>query len=359
MHNIDDVKPKRKRLFRILYILATILAIVLIGTLDTNFKKMFEALTQLNLLWITAGFGCLIMFWLSDAVLMDHITAYTYKKVSFWRSFKVGLIGLYYGALTPFATGGQPMQVIYMRKDKVPVGIATCIVTLKFMVYEISLCAFYLIAMLLRGGYFYSNYNEVFWFTTLGFAINLFAVVFIGIVIINKNIAKKICTALVHFFHRIKVVKDLDKTLGKIDETIEEFTNTAQYILQNKGKVVVSFFISIINLAFLFAIPYFIYVAFGHSEKSLMDIMTLQSFLYLAVSFFPLPGAAGASEGGFYLFFSAIFTNVPVLLPMLIWRFISYYCVLITGSIYVVLIELHAMHKESQMPKQAQLEKLE
>ena len=356
MHNIDDVKPKRKKLFRIVYILVTILASVLIGALDTNFKKMFEALGQINLLWIAAGFGCLLMFWLSDAVLLDQITAYTYKKVPFWRSFKVGLIGLYYGALTPFATGGQPMQVIYMRKDKMPVGIATCIVTLKFMVYELSLCAFYLIAMLLRGGYFYQNYNEVFWFTTLGFAVNLFAVIFIGIVIINEKIAHKICSGVVRFLHRIKVVKDLDKTLHSLDETIEEFTQTSQYIAQNKGKVVVSFFISIINLSFLFAIPYFIYAAFGHVEKSLMDIMTLQSFLYLAVSFFPLPGAAGASEGGFYLFFSSLFTNVPVLLPMLIWRFISYYCVLITGSIYVVFIELHAMHKESRKERRKKLQ---
>jgi len=77
-------------------------------------------------------------------------------------------------------------------------------------------------------------------------------------------------------------------------------------------------------------------MAFGHSEKTIIDLITMQSFLYLAVSFFPLPGAAGASEGGFYLFFSSFFTNAPVFIAMLIWRFVSYYCILIVGSLVVV-----------------------
>jgi uncharacterized membrane protein YbhN (UPF0104 family) len=71
----------------------------------------------------------------------------------------------------------------------------------------------------------------------------------------------------------------------------------------------------------------------------------MQSFLSLAVSFFPLPGASGASEGGFYLFFSAYFTKVPVFIPMLIWRFISYYSILIVGALQVVVEEMLKMRR--------------
>jgi hypothetical protein len=77
----------------------------------------------------------------------------------------------------------------------------------------------------------------------------------------------------------------------------------------------------------------------------------MQSFLSLAVSFFPLPGASGASEGGFYIFFSDYFTKVPVYIAMIIWRFISYYSILIVGSIVVVFEEVFKLRKKIPDPK--------
>ncbi len=56
-----------------------------------------------------------------------------------------------------------------------------------------------------------------------------------------------------------------------------------------------------------FSITFFIYKAFGLSGYNLFEIVALQSFLYLTVSFVPLPGASVASEGGFYLFFAQVF----------------------------------------------------
>ncbi len=118
-----------------------------------------------------------------------------YKREPFLRSLKVGIIGLYYGAITPFATGGQPIQVVYMRRNNIPVGTATCIVRIKFVVYELSLCAMFVAAMAVRGSYYYANYNEVFWLATLGFVFNLIAVFAIILTIINKNSCSELGSA--------------------------------------------------------------------------------------------------------------------------------------------------------------------
>ena len=39
------------------------------------------------------------------------------------------------------------MQVMYMKRDGVPVGRGTCIVCIKFFLYELALCVFYVVAM--------------------------------------------------------------------------------------------------------------------------------------------------------------------------------------------------------------------
>ena len=337
---------KRKSILRFVYIGATILAIVLIGVFTVDVDEMQAAFSVLNLRWMFACVGCLLLYWLSDAVLLNDITSYMYKRESFWHSLKLGIVGLYYGALTPFATGGQPMQVVYMRRDRMPVGTATCIVGVKFVVYELSLCTLFIVAMAIYGPQFYEQYSGMFWFAMLGFAMNASAVFFIIMTLINKTLVSRVGNAIIRFLSKIKIVRKLDKALHNFEHTINDYHSAAEYIAHHKRRAIGSFFISVINLLFFFAIPYFIYIAFGMpGGKQIADIIALQAFLYIAISFVPTPGNAGAAEGGFHVVFSAIFGAGAVFAPMLIWRFLTYYLMLIVGSVLVVFDEVFALRR--------------
>ena len=337
---------KRTSLFRFIYVGVTIFVIVLIGFLDPSIKDLAQALDTFNLQWLYACIGALLLYWLTDALLLHDITSYMYKKEPLLRSLKVGIIGLYYGALTPFATGGQPMQVVYMHRNKIPVGTSTCIVSIKFVVYELSLCSFYVIAMMISGGDFYRNNNQMFWLTTFGFALNLSIMFFIILTIVNKKLVMKIGSGIISLLNKMRLVKKKEKALDSFEKTIDDYHTAAAYLTRYKLRAIGSYFISTTNLAFLFVIPYFIFLAFGGDQNSLLKVFTLQAFLYLAVSFFPMPGSAGAAETGFYLFFS--FISVPVYIAMLVWRFLTYYLILIVGSILVVFDELFSLRRHKK-----------
>lgn len=339
-------KKKRTSLVRFLYIGATILVIVLIGLLTVDVHEMTSAFAQLNLRWLFACIGCLLLYWVTDGILLYDITSYMYKREPFFHSLKVGIIGLYYGALTPFATGGQPMQVVYMSRREMPVGTATCIVSVKFVVYELSLCALYIVAMIIYGPIFYQNQNAMFWFSTLGFVVNAAAVFFIIMTIVNKYLVLRMGKTMIRFLSKVKIVRKKEKVLENFEKTIEDFHIAARYISHHKLRTIGSFVISVINLVIFFAIPFFIYTAFGSpGGKHIIDIIALQSFLYIAISFVPTPGSAGAAEGGFHAVFAAIFGSGAVFAPMLIWRFLTYYLMLIVGSILVVFDEVCTMRR--------------
>ncbi len=351
-------KKKKTAIIRFAYIGLTVLAIALIGLLTVNVDEMKSAFEMLNLKWLFACFGCLFLYWLTDAILLNDITSYMYKRESYFHSLKVGIIGLYYGALTPFATGGQPMQVVYMRRRRMPVGTATCIVGVKFVVYELSLCTLFIAAMIVYGSTFYSEYNRnyMFWFSLLGFMVNASAVFFIILTLVNKNLVVRIGNAVINFFVKLKIIRKQQKALNTFEKTIEDYHAAAEYIAKYKLRAVGSFFISVINLIFFFAIPYFIYSAFGSpGDKHIEDIIALQAFLYIAISFVPTPGTAGAAETGFHAIFAALFGAGAVFAPMLIWRFLTYYLILIVGSIVVVLDEVFTMrHGSKRAPTEEQ-----
>lgn len=340
-------KTKRLYRFSIIYITITVIVIALIAIFSPEVEEVFKAIASFSIWWLVACIGALLFFWISDALLLHDITSYMFKREPFLQSLKIGIIGLYYGALTPFATGGQPVQVVYMRRNKMPVGAATCIVCIKFVIYELSLCAVFLAAMAVRGSFYYSNYTEVFWLAMLGFAVNLVAVFFIILTIINKRLVLNFGAMLIRLFNRFRFIKDKEVAIEHFTKTIDDYHTAASYISRYKLRAIGSFIISVINLGFLFVIPYFIYLAFGKTLHGFVDIFTLQAMIYLAVSFFPTPGTAGAAEGGFLLFFGPIFgRTVPI--AMLIWRFITYYVVLIVGMLLVVFEEVFSLRKRRE-----------
>ena len=82
----------------------------------------------------------------------------------------------------------------------------------------------------------------------------------------------------------------------------------------------------------------FAYYAFGQSGTPWIRVLTLSCLLFVSASYTPLPGASGAQEGGFLLYFRGIFKDGTIGLGLLIWRFFTYYLFLIVG-VFMVIVE--------------------
>ena len=74
-------------------------------------------------------------------------------------------------------------------------------------------------------------------------------------------------------------------------------------------------------------------------------MLTLSALLYVSASYTPLPGASGAQEGGFLLYFREIFRDGTIGLGLLVWRFFTYYIFLIVG-VFAVLYERVLLKRE-------------
>ena len=71
----------------------------------------------------------------------------------------------------------------------------------------------------------------------------------------------------------------------------------------------------------------------GLNEASNIGIIAIGVLLYISASYTPLPGASGAQEGGFALFFNGIFPDANLFVALLIWRFFTYYLTVIVGAV--------------------------
>ena len=123
----------------------------------------------------------------------------------------------------------------------------------------------------------------------------------------------------------------------KINEKINIFHESSNYIKENKMVVIKSFVTCIIQVLINYIGPYLIYKSFGFSENSLWLFISMQAILFICVSFVPIPGSVGASEAGFLGVYQFLFPASYLSSAMLLSRGISFYLfVLITGIVVIV-----------------------
>ena len=105
---------KKKLIFSYLYIVFTMLIIGFLLSRSIEIDNLKQLFTEINYIWLAGAFFCILLHWIMDTVIVYQIVPYiAQEKRSFLSCIKYGMVGLYYGALTPFASGGQPIQIVH------------------------------------------------------------------------------------------------------------------------------------------------------------------------------------------------------------------------------------------------------
>ena len=290
-------KETRKIVWNGIYILLTIGIIAAFGLLDRNVGNFFAQIKDLKLQWILAAAGITLLFWFFEGELVHYITSFLFKGYDRRKTFKIGMIGVYYSALTPFSSGGQPMQVMHMKKDGVPVGKSSCMFCVKFIIFEFVICGFFILNLIFAGTQFFARYHEVFWFTCIGFAVNAVLALIVILALFSKGKMLILGTRLMHFLHRLHLVKNPEKRIVSLAETLDDFSESGVLLRSNLKLLIGSITLTAIEMFTQFSVTYCVYRSMGLSAYSLLDVVSMQAYLYLTVSFVPLPGGIRGERG--------------------------------------------------------------
>ena len=131
---------------------------------------------------------------------------------------------------------------------------------------------------------------------------------------------------------RLHILKKPEETRASWEKQLEYFHQSNQYLYKNKVLLVRTYLITFAQLTALFLVSFCIFRAFNIGRVSPLDMVCSQAFVTMVSSLIPLPGAAGASELSFFVFFSNYFTGGTVKSAILLWRIITYYAVILVSA---------------------------
>jgi len=329
------MNSKKKTVLGVIYIAATVGIILFIGFRNHNLHTACHVLSKLKKAWVLAAFCSMIVFILLEGYILHYFFEKQNIKISFLHTLKIAAIGLYYSCITPSSTGGQPVQVYYFKKYGVPAGASTSALAIKLICYQLSAVFGSIFSFFAFHGYIRRNLWSSMPFIITGLIVNLLPVIILLLLAFNKALLQKIAGGIVLFLHKIRLIKDKEKTLQKSRDFAEEYCRQLSYIKQNPRIFAEMMVLTAIQIISLMAVVFFVYSAFGLKKYSIFLLLALQFILYTSVSFAPLPGASGAQETGFYFYFNAIFPGKELYFALLLWRFFTYYLTLLFGGALV------------------------
>ena len=317
---------------------AIILFIVTIGiliiVLKDDFKGIVDTLKGMDIRFLFVG---IILYFISIFIkgYINYKTVANKKKISIVEATKHQLITQFFNGITPFSTGGQPMEVYMLTQHGISVSEATNITIQNFVFYQIALVIF---------GLFAVGYNYLFHLfpkeiilrrlVFLGFMINTGVAIVLLLITLSKKATKKISKIIIFFLHKIRIIKNKEEVTKNIEQKLSEFHHSAAQIRKRKKLLIGGIILNFVSLALLYVVPLFIiYAMHDYHSITLSESLTASAYVLIIGSFVPIPGASGGIEYGFFKFYGNFLKQEIVKAVLIVWRFITYYLPMIGGAI--------------------------
>lgn len=325
-----------KKYFGPAYVLliTTVVICILIG--NGELGMIFEALSSLEARWVWAAGGCIAVYLLLRMTQLKYYLARRGCRISWLQAAEVTGAGQFYSAITPSASGGQPMQVLHLHRMGVPVSLGTACISVKFLGFQTGFLALGGVLAAAKWEMISEQLNGFRWLVALGYVINAALIVAVLLTIPQSCIVDRLIRFVIRMGERIRIVKDGDQAFENFRDSLKDYRDALVQMTKSPLDALVMFALSVLQVTAYMWVVVCLYRAFRLTGAPDGELFTLQLMLFIAAAFVPLPGAAGAQESGFCAFFAGIFPEESLIAAMVCWRFFSYYLLLAMGLVLML-----------------------
>lgn len=339
------------------YVLNILFMIVILGFTfyallrGEDIGEIFHAIRKADKSWLVFAVGCALVYLLLQAASLEIIMRSLGESMRFVQSVKYTFICFLFNAITPSASGGQPMQIYFMRQDGIPVGASTMALLFWTILYKVALMVIEGYVFLFHRSFLHHYLGRYYWLFLIGIGVNLVSILLYSIVVFSRNGAKNLAHAGTWLCHKLRLIRKKEKFLKRLDNTLEIYQEGAAYMRTHWEVVLVILLVTIVQRISYFAVTWFVCMALGQNQCSVLEIIMLQSFVSVCIDILPFPGGVGANEGFFVTVFRKVMKKKTAFSAMFLSRGASFYALLVFSAVVTIVTQMEIVHKMKQQEK--------
>lgn len=336
-------KKAKKQIINIafLVVLIGVTFTVIFVSQDINLHDIWQFLYNCNPWYIVGAFGGMLGYIIFEAISLHIIARRLGHKSKFTSSIAYSTSDLYYSAITPSASGGQPASAFYMMRDGMSGGTAGFTVLFNIISYTaatILVGLFGVVAcptMFGQIGHWLAKTLVI-----VGFVIQLALLALLLLCLFRARIILKIGNWGITLLSKMRIVKKTDKWRGKLDGVVTKYRACRTVIKQHPMLFINTLLLNIAQRVSQTLIPCFVIMAsplFGEVDVNFLQLFCMQAYVMIGYNSIPLPGGTGVYEYLYPNVFGIGFADMTfVLSAMMVSRAISFYISMLVTGLYTL-----------------------
>lgn len=330
------MSTKTKRVGEILFFIAVMGLTFYAILYKKDMNEMFRAVRGMQPICGVLATLLGIAFVCLEGIMIWYLLSSMHGTSSLKRCIEYSFIGFFYSGITPSATGGQPMQLYYMKKDGNSISDSSVVLMTVALIYKFVLVLIGVALLVFWNQPLQQYLGSYFYLYLLGIGLNIILVVIIWAVMVCPKVIRRLIEGVEHLLVRLHIWKPSTARMEKIDGFIEGYQEAVHFLKENPGKVAVVTVLTVVQRSTVFILTYVIYRGFGLHGAEAFTVVALQASVYIAVDMLPIPGAQGITELMYQAVFLQIFLGKFLVPSMLVCRAVNFYFLLVLSLIIVL-----------------------
>ena len=197
---------------------------------DQNVLEILNIAVSVKKRYILVAIIAMCLYLLGETINITRILKELGEKSTFLRNIRYTLIGFFFSSITPSASGGQPMEIYYMHKEKIAVANSTLALLVHLTSFQIVTITLGIVSTVIH---FEIVKSGLIYLVILGILLNSTALTLLAISIFSKRLSK----GLINF--AVKVLKffripNIEKKQESLEKELEKYQESAVYIKEHK-----------------------------------------------------------------------------------------------------------------------------
>ncbi len=338
----------KKQLLNIAFLLLLIvltLVVLFKSNSELNFQNIGKFISESNKWLLFAAVCCMFLATACEGFSLYIISRRFGHKCKIGSAMVYSAADIYYSAITPSASGGQPASAYYMVKDGMSVGTASFTLVFNLIAYTAALVILGIIAIFIRP-HMLSQF-EFFpqFLIIIGLVVQTILLAFFLACLFCHRVVLKAGNGIITFLNKIKLIKNTEKWRTKLLNETTKYSDCLKVIRKHKLLFLEALIVNMGQRVFRVLISCFVCLA-ADPNAPFWDVFVLQSFLIVGYTSVPLPGGVGVFEYLYLKLYTIAFDSQFIALSMMIVRTITYYLSMIVTGLLTLGYHIYIMRRK-------------
>lgn len=203
---------------------------------------------------------------------------------------------IYFSAITPSASGGQPASAFFMIRNGIPATAIMAALLLNLIMYTLAVITVGIFALLLFPGIFL-HFGLLGRICILIGILTLFGLTLLFLLLLrNQQLLKRLALGIAAFLDALHFRSAPKKIRHKLVHVLEEYDSCVTLVLGKRNMLLKVYLLNLLQRVSQLLVTVFTFLAIRGDASKLAKLFATQIYVVLGSNSMPLPGGIGVTD---------------------------------------------------------------